>query len=312
MIRPLDAFSFLSQRLQYPLHGSQAQADFDRQRMSSVEQALRYRPQFLPVQHTLPAAAASAPIAETTDIINYPVIITGAISDQESRNCRIYRNQSAKSLINYGSESNLKLSMDAIFGHSVATAGFAGVRELDYPLRLDQQEYITLEIYQETSPGSNETVTSCLVGVRCLQPATLVAQLSAAVRSAVERAIKLRPSPEYKYAICQVEFDSDGNALCETPRDPDEPMLILGHRSTFTDASVSMGFSDNFGFSEQPFPIWALCAERNNARNPWQYLPAPLFVEPNRQVRYSLKNTIDTTSGLVATDGNIEVLMRTM
>lgn len=304
-----DASLNLARRMQYPNAVAQTQAEYDRRRLAAVENALLYRPTFLPTFHTLPAAAQAAPIVEITDDQKYPVVVTGAITDGEQRNVRFYKERSPRSLINFGSTANLKLSLDAIAGHSVASAGYAGVKDYDEPFYLNEGQYLTLEVFQETSPGATEQVATCFNGFRCFTPDHAEAQLSPDTRAKVLQSIAGRPAPETKYALCAVAFGADGNATADLP-ESDEPMMILGHRATFSDALVSIGFSREFTFSKQAFPIWALCAEKTNANKIWEYLPTPLFVPPREQLRYVLSNSID--GSVIATDGNIEVLLQTM
>jgi hypothetical protein len=304
-------FEHLARLLQHPADAAKNQVAFDRHRLAAVERALRFRPQFWTLQHELPAAAQNAPIAESFETLQYPSVITGAITDGEDRNVRFYRQDRKLSLSNFGNEPNLKLSLDAIAGHNVATAGYAGVKKYAEPYALGERGYMTLEIYQETTPGALETVTTSFTGVRCYRPDHAEAQMSPGVRDAVKQAIAGRPSPETRYVTMKVEFDASGRATCQTP-DDDEPMFILGHRSTFTDASVELGQSGTSLFSKEPLPIWALCAEDNNARDVWNMLDVPIFLPPREQIKYDLTNTVDTTSLLVATDGNIEALMLTM
>lgn len=302
-------FDHLAGRLIYPATAAVSQAAFDRLRLKAVEDALLMRPQFIPVQHRLPAVAQAAPISEVTDDLRFDVIVTGVVTDAENRTARLYKNRETKSTINYGNQPNLKLTMDALAGHNVATAGFAGVQDLEQPLLLNEAEYLTLEIYQETSPGSEEVVTSCFNAYRTYTKAHAEAQMSPDVRRAVERSIRGRIAPEVNYDIIKVEFDGAGNAYCETPK-LEEPSLILGFRSTFSDAMVSLGFSNNFNFSKKPFPIWALANEANNSRGVWNRLKSPIFVPPREQLGFVLSNTIN--GSVFATNGNIEVLRQTV
>ena len=302
-------FDHLTQRLIYPATANVSQAAFDKQRLKAVEDALLLRPHYLPVQHLLPATAQAAPISEVTDDLRFDVVVTGIVTDAENRTARLYKNRETQSTINYGNQPNLKLSMDAIAGHNVATAGFAGVQDLEQPFYLSEAEYLTLEIYQETSPGAEERVTTCFNGYRTYTRAHAEAQMSPDVRRAVERAIRSRIAPEVNYDVIKVEFDGAGNAYCETPK-LDEPSLILGFRSSFSDAMVSLGFSINFNFSRRPFPIWALANEANNSRGVWNRLKSPLFVPPREQLGFVLSNTIN--GSVFASNGTIEVLRQTV
>ncbi len=303
------AFKHLSSILQRPETSAITQAEYNKNRLKKVEDALLLRPFYLPVQHTLPAAAQDAPIDETTDQERFDLIVTGAITDAIDRNVNFFYGNQRNSLVNYGREANVKLSLDAIAGKSIAAAGFAGVKNFSVPFHLTEQDYLTLEMYQETTPGATEIVTTCFNAYRTFKPANLEAQLSDLERAKVLREISKRRAPEERLAVCKVAFDANGEAEAETPKD-DEPYFILGFRSTFTDAMVRAGFDSNRSFSRNPFPIWAIANEDSNARQTWNMLLSPLFVPSKEQLVFRLQNTIDGVN--FASDGNIEVLRRTV
>jgi hypothetical protein len=304
-----SAFNHLVSVLQYPASAAAKQAEYDRLRLHAVESAARQRPHFLPVKHTLPSVAQNLPIPAYTDELNHDVIITGAITDGEDRNIKFYRDREAKPLIRYGDQSNPKLSIDAIAGHSVASAGVSGVQRFPAPFILQRKEIMTVEMYQESSPGQEEIVYTVFNGYRIYTPQHAEAQLPDDVLRRVKSGIKERAVPESRYAVCPVNFDSTGQAVSETPK-TEEPLLILGFRSTFTDALVNFGFDGELSFSKSAFPIWALANEATNNRNNFNMLMTPVFLAPNEQLLFSLKNTIDSV--VFATNGQIEVLMKTV
>lgn len=304
-----SAFNHLVSILQYPESAAAKQAEYDRTRLHAVELALRQRPHFLPVKHTLPSTAQNMPIAAYTDELNHDVIITGAVTDGEDRNIKFYRDREAKPFIRYGDAENAKLSLDAIAGHSVATAGVAGVQRFPAPFILPRRDVLTVEMYQETSPGTQEIVYTVFTGFRVYTPNHAEAQMPEEVKRRVQASIKERAAPEMRFAVCPVAFDGTGNATTETPR-TEEPLLVLGFRSTFTDALINFGFDGELSFAKDKFPIWALTNESNNARNNFNMLLSPIFLPPNEQLLFALKSTID--GSLFATNGNIEVLMKTV
>jgi hypothetical protein len=297
--------------LQTPANGAKTQAAFNAQRMADVEKAARIRPHFLPISHTLPAAAATAPIIAATEPLNHDVIIGGAITNGESRNVKPYTDidTDAPPMVRFGSQANLRFPLDAIAGHSVATAGFPGVYRWPEPLLLRRTETFTIEMYQEANPGATELVSTVLVGERDYTATSDEGTLNDKIRGVVQSHIIRRPAPETRYAVIPVTFDADGNCSTETPRS-DEPLLLLGFRSTFTDALINFGFDGDNAFAKSKFAIWALCAEPNNTRQLFQMLQSPLFIPPSVQLPMSLVNTID--SNLISPGGNIIALLRTV
>jgi hypothetical protein len=302
------SFDHLKNLLANPQNGDALQRTYNAKRMANAEFALLSRPHFLPVIHTLPAAPETMPVAETTEQLNHPVIVFGAITDGEDRKARFARDREARAIVRYGSQS-VKLSLDALAGHSVASAGLPGVYRFPEPFLLDTNDVLTLEIYQETTPGVEEQVATVFCGERVYRANSAEATMEPRVRASVLDAISRRPAPEPRELVCPVAFDADGFATAETPR-ADEPLMILGFRSTFTDALINFGFDGDTSFARSRFPIWALCSEPNNGRQLYQMLKSPLFLPANQQLQFSLKNTID--GNLIATDGNIEVLARTV
>lgn len=314
MVNYMNAsFEHLLSILQQPAAARPSlQAAFDRKRLADFERALRVRPHWLPITHTLPAAAATAPVVAQTDDLNHPVIVHGAITDGEDRNCKFYKDLEARAIVRYGPGAATRLSLDAIAGHSVATAGYPGVRNFPEPFLIETSKSLTLEIYQETSPGATETVATAFCGTRPYQAGRDDATLSGAARAEVMKWISRRPAPETSYMVVPVTMSAagaGGTADVETPRTP-EPMFIRGFRSTFTNATVNLGFDSDSSFSKSKFPIWALCAEPDNGQKLFEMLRVPLPLLPNQQLLFSLVNTIDgvTFSG----NGDIEIMLSTV
>lgn len=309
------SFEHLTQRLQNPANTA-SQTAFDVKRMADVERALRTRPQFLPLTHTLPAAIQDAPIEERTEPVRFPTIVHGGITDGEDRNVRLYRDTESRPIVRYGQNSGTRLSLDALFGHSVASGDYHGVRNFPEPFLLDTEDSLTLAVYQETAVA--DIVSTVLCGERVLSAASSEAMLSQRQREEVRAHIGKRPAPEPRYLSFPVVFGADGLATAETPK-ADEPLLITGFRSQFTDAVLNFGFDDDHSFAPTRFPIWALCAELENARHLFQRLRTPLFVPKGQQLFFNLKNTIDSvlfalhpvTASATAV-GNIEIEARTV
>ena len=111
-----NSFQHLISLLQFPEQAANNQAQVDKQRMAAVEMALLLRPHFLPVTHNLPATAQNLPIPESTDDdLNYPIVVTGAITDATEKKADFYiERDNAKPLVR--SINNAHLSFDAFSG----------------------------------------------------------------------------------------------------------------------------------------------------------------------------------------------------
>jgi hypothetical protein len=307
------SFDHLKSLISNPAGAAAAQKAYDAKRLADVEKAYRSRPHFLPIYHTLPAAAESMPVEESTEPLNHDVIVWGAITDGEDRNALIYRDTESLPIVRFGNQSGLMLSLDAIAGHSVASGQFHGPLTYPEPYLIPRDQSLALAVYQEANPGVEEQVATVFCAERVYSTAAEEATLPADVRAEVLRWIAARPAPEPRYEVLPVAFDADGFATAETPR-ASEPMLAIGFRSTFTDATVNFGFDGDSSFSKAKFPIWALCSEPGNNRALFQMLKTPLLIPTRQQLLFSFFNKIDTVAaaGLEATDGNIEVLLRTV
>lgn len=300
------AYNHLFDFLRFPETANVNQAAYDRARLQDVEKAKQSRPHFLPVRHDLPAAISTLPIRSATEELNYDVIVTGAITDGEDRRANFYRRRNEEAFIDVGDESDVHLSLDALAGKSVATGGLAGVQRFLSPFILREKITISLEIFQETAIA--DVVWTTFTALRVFTPNHREAQLTALERSQVLDAIGRYSVPQPRYLVMPVEFDANGVASPKSPKH-EEPLLIYGFRSTFSDALVNFGLTSTDSFSNSLFPIEALCAEPNNGRKLFEYLLEPIFLPVGQQLYFKLENTKDDV--LFATDGQIEFLCKT-
>ena len=183
--------------------------------------------------------------------------------------------------------------------------GFEGVLHFPEPFLLNASQSITLQIYNDTDQASQ--VNTVFVGNRVYKPSNFEAQMSAETRADVLDNIKQRPTRKSRYMVLPVEFDTNGNCLIETPK-ADEPLMILGFRSTFTNALVNFGSGTDF-FCKKHFPIWALASEPDNTNRLFNLLNSPLFLPRRQQLLFSFRNKIND---LEAENGNLEILLRTV
>ncbi len=304
------AFDHLVEILHDPDSKTARQRSFDGWRFAQVLDALRIRPQFLPVQIVLPMAAQPLPLSGATKELNYDCIITGAITDGEDVKINLRRDsEDVKPFVNVGTEAAAQISLDAIAGKSLEATGKNGVQRLQ-PFLLRAGESLTVEVFKPTGSGAVDTLSLCFCGYQVLSRALAAENLTEKNKNQILNAIAARPAPEPRFTVCPVKFDAvDGTASAETPKS-NEPTLIRGFRSTVKNALINVGFNRNAAFSREFFPIWALAAEAGNNSDSYRMLKSPIFLEPQQQLFFNLKNTINGVS--VAENGQIEAYRTTV
>jgi hypothetical protein len=304
-----QAFQHLIDSLQNPQNSAANQTEFNKLRLADVKNAIRLRPQYLPIQIAFPAAVQNLPLTERTDELKFDCIITGAMSDGENKRINLRRNTEAPiNFVAVGKEAGAQISLDAVAGQSLETAGFSGIQALQ-PFLLRAGESLSVDISKPIATADAEIVSLVFTGYRVFTKNYVTDFFNDRIAAAVQHAIESRPTLEPRFAVCPVVFNADGKALAERPKTA-EPRLIYGFRSTVANALVNIGFDEETAFSRNAFPIWALATEAGvNAEN-YRMLKSPIFLEPQQQIYFSLINSIN---GLVrATDGQIEILESTV
>ena len=278
------------------------------QRFADFELAYRIRPVFLPVAIVLPAERDDLPIkGQTEDITDYDIIVTGAITDGEDKRINFYREiENKRPLVKTGNEPGLKISLDAIAGKSREAAGITGVQDF-IPFCLRAGDSLALEIFKDEDTDAPEKVNTVFLGYRVYDVNDSNARMTAKVKDAVLKSIGESFTEENRWSAIAVKFDESGNAIVETPKS-EEPLLVVGFRTTFTNALVNLGFSSETKFSVDYFPIWALANETGNVRDNYNRLASPIPLAPNDVLYLSFRNTIDGVT--YAEDGQIELLTR--
>lgn len=304
------AFDHLVEGLFDPQTSESNQVKFNAERLQKVKDCFKLRPHFLPIVIDLPAEVQNLPIAGVSNEARYDLIITGAITDGEDKQINFHRDiESQTAFVSNGTSAGAKISLNAVAGKSLETSGMNGIQSLS-PFLLRAGEEITVEITKPVATANAEKVNICFVGYRVFSPNFIKDNFTAAIETQVLNWIERRPTPEPRFAVCPVVFDADGNALAETPK-ANEPRLILGFRSTFSNALVNLGFDRESTFSRDFFPIWALAAEDGDKKENYRMLKSPIFIEANQQLYFTLKNTIDGVN--YAENGKqIEVLEQTV
>lgn len=282
------------------------QDDFNRLRLERVVRANQMRPQFLPITHDLPGVASSTTYEESTDELLHDAIIWGAMTDGLDRKAMFLKNRDALPLIRTGREPGANLTLEAIAGKSAATEAQPEPIVFPNPYDLKAGEVLTLGLFQETEVAAK--INTVLLGTRALRANADDAMLSANTLETVRREIAARPAPETKYSMAKVTF-ADGTAYAETPK-TEEPLLVLGFRATFRDAMINFGFDTDSQFAKRAFPIWALASDKKAYAGMFLMLREQLFIAPQGQLRFTLKNTIDNVR--FAVNGQIELLLSTV
>lgn len=309
-LRFQKSFDHLVDLIQDPPKGTAAQDQVNADRMAQIEYYLQFRPQFLPLVNKLPAAASTVPVPEFTyQGLQYPTIITGAITDGQDRNVQLYYGTDIDyKLFKFGNDGDLKLSLDAIAGHNLNTAGFPGVKNWPLPMTLPSNIPLLMSMYQDESPGYEFWVNTTFNGLRVYPKNSAESLLVGGAREIVQNYIQRTGTPTVRWAVLKVEFDAAGQAIAKTPRYTNEVYSILGFRSTFTNAMVNLAFDGEFNaaWSTGPMPLWALAAEPGNPEKVFEPLPIPVFVPPNRQIVLNLSDHIvidpnDTSHDLYVT-----------
>lgn len=302
-----EAFDHLVTVMQSPELSKVTQDEYNKKRFERVERALRTRPAFLPVSITLPTTAQSLPSNNQTREVEYDVIITGAITDGENKRINVSKNlETTRPIVKTGVEGNAKISLDAIAGKSKEASGITGIQAIN-PFVLKEDDSLVLEIFQDVETDEEETVNTVFTGSRVYDKNHSDAQLSKKARAAVTESINRNLTPQQRYAVVPIKFE-DGKAIAETPKS-EEPLLIVGFRTTVKNALINLGFSNDTKFSRDFFPIWALANEEGNYTKNYNELMSEIFLEPQQQLFFSLIDTID--GKIYAEDGQLELLVST-
>lgn len=302
------AFEHLVKGLYDPSTSKANQDSFNAERLQRVKDSFQLRPQFLPVQITMPAGVQVLPISATTNELKFDVVIVGIITDGEDKQINMRRDQETGTpFVSTGVDAGARLSLDAIAGKSLETGGLNGIQPLT-PFLLRKGEGITFDVFKPLATADAEIVSICLIGYRVMSNASANELFTPDFTDYLQKQISRRPTPEPRFSVCPVNF-VNGRADAETPK-VNEPRLILGFRSTVKDALCNVGFDRDNAFSRDYFPIWAIASEAGVNFENYRLLRRPIFLEANQQLYFSLINSINNL--VFAVNGNIEVLETTL
>lgn len=303
----MNAFDFLVNKLNKPDAAKNSQIEFNKKRFDNVLDALRTRPVFLPVQIEMPAAIQTLPISGQTNELKYDVIITGAITDGESKKVQFgFHNENTKPFVST-SESGTQISLEAIACKSAESAGVHGIQEFE-PFLLRAYEQLNVDIFKPVQTNDVEKVTVCFVGYRVLSETLVNENFDKRTQDIVLSEIAKRVVPQTRFDVCKVVF-ADNVATAHTSK-TDEPRLVWGFRTTAKHANLTIGYDSGETFSKDKFPIWALASEEGNNTFNYRMLKRPIFLSPQEQIFFNLSDTIN--GGNIANDGQIELLETTV
>lgn len=306
-MQPQRGFEHLVDKLNNPNLAQQNQAKYNDERFENVKNALRIRPVFLPVQIEMPAAVQSLPLSGYTTELKYPVIITGAITDGEQKKISFgFNNEYTKPFVSTN-QTNTQLTLEAIAGKSLQSAGRNGIQEFE-PFLLPANETLQVDVYKPVLTAGVEVVTICFVGYRVFSENSVSESLTEKIEKNVRAEIAKRITPQQRFDACAVTF-ADNKATTYTTK-VDEPRLIYGFRTTVSDALVTLGFDNNEAFSKDYFPIWALASEVGNNPDNYRFLKRPIFLAAGEQLYFALKDSINGT--VIAQNGQIELFETTV
>lgn len=302
-----EAFEHLVRKLNKPTLAIKDQQDFNEIRLQNVIEALTVKPVFLPVQIQMPAAVQTLPISGYTTELKYPVVITGAITDGENKKISFGFNlENTKPFVSTNATAT-KLTLEAIAGKSLQSAGRNGIQEFQ-PFLLQANDTLKVDVYKPEATNDIEMVTICFVGYRVFSDAFINEVFTPEIEAKVRKEIQLRVTPQQRFDACAVEF-SDNVATANTTK-VDEPRLVYGFRTTVSDAMLVVGFDNNEPFSKDYFPIWAIAAEAGNNPDNYRFLKRPIFLAPGERLYFYLKDSINGT--VFAGDGQIELFETTV
>ena len=300
-------FEHLVNKLNNPNLAQQNQAKYNDERYENIKNSLRICPVFLPVPIEMPAAEQDLPLSGYTTELKYPVIITGAITDGEAKKISFgFNNEYTKPFVSTN-QTNTQLSLEAIAGKSLQSAGRNGIQEFE-PFLLRENETLNVEVYKPVATADIEVVSICFVGYRVFSETTVKERITEKIEANIRAEIAKRITPQQRFDACAVVF-SDSKATTYTTK-VDEPRLIYGFRTTVGDALVTLGFDNNEAFSKDYFPIWALAAETGNNPDNYRFLKRPIFLAAGEQLYFSFKDSINGT--VIAQDGQIEIIGTTV
>lgn len=310
--------SHLIARMSDPANAAQLQAAFNAKRLAKVQSALATRPVYLPLEFVMAAAGQNAPYRDTTQSLQYDVVIVGAKTDSRNRNIILRRTETEQPIAYIGDAVNLYLTTDEIAGLSATTGGGQqGIFYWPSPMLLRAGERLTVEMFKTDTTAGTEEANLVFIGFRVFPNAYSDNLIDPSELDAIKRHIAMRPVPQVRYLKQAVSFDTalvGGVARnLATPQVGDEPLLIRGVRTTLRQSLIEVGIQGEPDWTVEPTPIWAVAGEDEMGVENYHYFPRPIFLHSENNIMVTrITNGLDGANIDAQTGNTITWLCETV
>lgn len=300
-----------------PSNAGVVQAEYNARRRRRVEQALSTQPVYLPLTFDMQAAGQTAAYRETTQSLNYDVIITGIKADNAARDVVLRYTENERSLLRTGNELDLYLRSDEIFGQSVSTGGGqTGVFYLPTPILLESKNRLTVEMFKTDTTADVEQANIVFIGVRVFRKDFAAGVVDDLERDRIEKALAIREAPQP--ILLKVKFDFDSAVAGGRAREiytptVDEPLLVRGIRTTLRQSEIELGIQGQMPWTAKLTPIWAVACEDSLEHDNYLWFSRPLFLHSSTPIVISqVVNSIDDVQIDAETDNTITFYCETV
>ena len=279
-------------------NGSKLQSDFNSKRRAKVQSAVSTRPVFMPLEFAMSAAGQVSAYRDTTESVNYDVIITGIKSDVQTRDIIIRRTEDEKPVAYVGEEQSLFLRTDDIAGvNATVGGGQIGTFYLPSPIILPAGNRMTVEMFKTDTTADPEEANIVLIGFRVFHKAYGLELIDRAENSRIEQLIQMREVPRVVFLKQVVEFDSaaaGGIARNLYTPQVEEPLLIRGVRTTLRHSLIEISIQGEPKWTTKPTPIWAVAGEDEMVHDNYQWFSRPIFLHSKNTIEIErITNSID-------------------
>lgn len=284
-----------------PATAKRLQSDFDAKRRARINSALCTRPLFIPLEFQMTAAAQTSPYRSVTPSLNYDVIITGIKSDTQTRSIVVRRTEVEKPLCYVGEATSLYLRADDLAGLSATNGGGqTGAFYLPQPIVLAAGQRLTIEMFKTDVTADPEEANITLIGVRVLNRNYAAELLDPNEKAKIDTLIQYREAPTTIFLKVPVSFDSalaGGQDLNIYTPAVEEPLLVLGMRTTLRQSTISLGVEGEPKWTTSLTPIWGVAGEDEMVHENYQWFSKPIYLKSNGQIEIErIVNSIDGTA----------------
>lgn len=265
-----------------------AQAAINDLRRKAINKSLLTRPVFLPVTFEMTAAGQTSPYRDTTELLNYDVIVTGVKADVQTRDIIVKYTENERSLVYIGDELNLYLRSDEVSGQSVASGGGQlGAFYFPSPIPLKAGRRLTVELFKTDTTDAVEEANLVFIGVRVYPPAYGQMMLDGQELAKIENVIGASETPQTRFLKLKFDFDTavyGGQARNLFTPKVDQPLLVRGMRTSLRYSLIEMGLQGEPTWTVEPTPIWAIAAEDDLGHDNYQWFSKPVYLKSNTAI----------------------------